>query len=165
MVKEIPLSKGLVALVDDEDYERIAVYKWSAHWLPTARTFVAQRHESGSSRVPMMHREILNAPPGIDVDHKDHNGLNNQRSNIRLCSNTQNQANKRKSLGKSSRFKGVSWNNKHRQWYAYIKDGDRLMHLGHFIDEIEAATVYDAKAREVFGEFALTNFAEEVGFG
>jgi hypothetical protein len=105
-----------------------------------------------------MHRFLLNAPAGVLVDHRDCNGLNNRKANLRLCTNKENTRNSRPYLKGSSRFKGVCWGKKAKKYIAQITvDGKRYL-LGYFHDEIEAAVVYDIKAMELFGEFAYLNF-------
>ncbi len=104
-----------------------------------------------------MHRQIMNAPPGMDVDHQDHNTLNNQRANLRVCTRTQNNANSRKRNGCTSRFKGVYWYRERKRWLVQITTAGRTNTLGYFEDEVEAACAYNAAALEQFKEFALLN--------
>jgi hypothetical protein len=101
----------------------------------------------------------MDAQPGEYIDHKDHDGLNNQRSNLRRCTNAQNCANQR-SRGGSSRFKGVSWSKKFKVWVAMTHFDYGGQFQGHFHDEEAAARAYDAAARVRYGEFAMTNFPE-----
>jgi hypothetical protein len=110
----------------------------------------------------LMHRAVMNAKKGELVDHKDGNGLNNQKSNLRLCTNRQNLANSQKARGKS-RFKGVYWNTARGKWQAQIGAGFRngklaVEYLGRFENEEEAARAYDRRAFELHGEFAVLNF-------
>jgi hypothetical protein len=107
-----------------------------------------------------MHRIVVNAPPGMEVDHIDGNRLNNTRANLRICSRGQNQQN-RKRTQNSSRFKGVSWFMRHGLWSAYIKKCGKKIHLGYFVEEKEAALTYDAAARLLFGAYALFNLPGE----
>jgi len=92
----------------------------------------------------------------VQVDHIDHNPLNNCRSNLRVVTNAQNQMNSRKRVGCSSKYKGVS--NRYNKWRVYIKLNGESIYLGSYNDEIEAAKVYDKKAKELFGEYASLNF-------
>lgn len=160
-MKEIPLTRGMVALVDDADYEALAANKWYSGHVPGKNTCYARRDAGGrKSRVRLaMHRVILGAGPNDLVDHVNGNGLDNRRVNLRLASNAQNRANtpKRK-LDASSRYKGVSWNKARGLWRADIRVGDRQRTLGYFASEEEAARVYDAEAQKAWGEFALCNF-------
>ena len=106
-----------------------------------------------------LHRAILNPPKEKIIDHIDHNGLNNKRSNLRICTMAQNAANRRKVKG-SSNFKGVSWHKRHQMWQAKIQRG-KWSHLGYFNDELEAAKAYDKAAKDLWGEFAKLNFEND----
>ena len=152
--KLIPLTQGKFAIIDAEDYDRLCKHKW--HLCKNNRTEYAARY-SGPKRV-FMHRLLLNAPPHLLVDHRDCNGLNNRKPNLRLCTNKENSRNSRPYLNCSSRFKGVSFRKTRKKYTATIhKDGKRYP-LGYFADEIEAAVTYDIKAMELFGDFAYLNF-------
>ena len=107
-----------------------------------------------------MHRLILNAPQNKLVDHVDGNGLNNRKTNLRLCNYTQNAWNRRPAAGGHSKYKGVTWNNNSKGWYVRICKDYKSIYLGCFDNEIEAALAYDHKAEELFGEFAYLNFPE-----
>lgn len=150
-MKEITLSKGYVAFVDDEDFEYLNQWKWYVYIDRIYRYAVRKEYESGK-RIKM-HRIILNAPDNLFVDHIDHNGLNNQKNNIRLCNNTQNQWNMK---GRRNGLKGVTIEN--NRFRAAIKYQGKTIHLGNFKTEIEAGKAYDNKAKELFGEFAMLNF-------
>lgn len=97
----IPLTQGKFAIVDAEDYDRLAQYKWFA--VKSRKTFYAQRFGGGT--IVCMHREIMRAPKGMVCDHKNHNGLDNRNSNLRLCTNAQNLYNKMPKKGCASRYK------------------------------------------------------------
>jgi hypothetical protein len=143
-----------VSLVDDEDYDRmVAVGSWSAD--TSSHTTYAQN--SSDNRTSRMHRIILDAQPGQDVDHINHNGLDNRKANLRLCSRSQNLANQR-GRGGASRFKGVWWDKVHRCWQAQVGK----LHLGLFKSEEDAARAYDAAAVDRWGEFAWTNFPTDI---
>jgi hypothetical protein len=107
-----------------------------------------------------MHRVITNAPAGKVVDHIDRNGLNNRRCNLRICSAADNSRNSVKK-GKSSRYKGVSWNKKNKKWFSSIKYNRKFLHIGYFENEIAAAKAYDKMAHKLFGQFAYLNFPKE----
>jgi len=152
---EIPLTQGYVALVDDADAPRVlAAGSWWSH------KGVHRRYARGSvgGKATLMHRLVLDAPQGVGVDHINGNGLDNRRENLRFCDHSLNAANMRKRAPHSSRFKGVSWHSKAGKWEAYIKREGRKTYLGCYVTEAEAARVYDAAAREYFGEFARPNF-------
>lgn len=159
-MKEIPLTKGCVALVDDEDFEWLSQWKWYAHRGCGSGPW-AERNSSpkdnGKRSPVLMHRQIMNAPLDRDVDHRDHCMLNNQKANLRVCTTAQNMANSRKSKGCSSRFKGVCWAKGHKKWRARIGVDGRLKHLGYFDEEVEAALAYNKEAIKTWKEFALPN--------
>ena len=165
-MKTIPLSKSYVALVDDSDYEQVSQYKWYAIedrrkdgslWNVYAGRKV--RKPDGAQTTQLLHRFIMNvSDPKIQVDHRDSDGLNNQRENLRLATHVQNQGNARKRANASSKFKGVHWRKRFKKWIAQIQIDGKRKHLGYFFSEIEAALAYDAAAREYFGEFCLCNF-------
>ena len=158
-MKTIPLSQGLVAKVDDDDFDRVAMNKWSA--TRHRKIVYAQRkirNPSGRSTSLLLHRFIMNVVnPKIFVDHADHDGLNCQKSNLRLCVHGENDGNRRKKNG-TSRYKGVSWDSNRSLWRAQITIRGKVRYLGRFDSEEDAATLYDAAARSAFGEFALCNF-------
>lgn len=155
MTKEIVLSQGMVALVDDDDYEWLNSMKWHAH--RDGHTCYA-RHaywENGACKTVKMHRVIMGAPQGKEIDHMNGNGLDNRKSNLRICSTAENQHNGRKWQQTSSRYKGVSrWKNK---WRARLKSAGKEIYLGTFDTEEEAAKAYDEGALRVFGPFAYVN--------
>jgi hypothetical protein len=153
-MKEIPLTQGKVALVDDEDFEAVSAVKWYAQ---QSRVWYAAHKRD---RLVYMHRMILTAPPGMQVDHINGNGLDNRRSNLRLCSNSQNHANLRKRPETSSRFKGVYWNKARRKWHAQIKVNQCTFYLGLFESEEAAGAAYDRAAAEHFGVFSRLNDIE-----
>jgi hypothetical protein len=107
-----------------------------------------------------MHRQIMGSPRCC-VDHKDGNGLNNQRSNLRCCTTSQNNRNSKIYRTNTSGFRGVVWSKKMNRWVAQIRVGGKSFYLGSYCTKNEAARVYDAKAKEVAGEFARLNCLEE----
>lgn len=149
----IPLTRGLVALVDDEDYERVAAFgSWSGARYSRSGLFYASRASSGTTIY--MHRFILSASKGEEVDHRNHDGLDNRRSNLRLATKSQNHGNERKTdLPTTSRFKGVSASLK-KGWRAQIMVNGLNRHIGYFVSENDAAAAYAEAARAAFGEFA-----------
>lgn len=160
-MKEIALTRGLVTVVDDEDFVALSVYKWYAK--KRDHLYYAARNETlpdGRRRTILMHIAILGV---VGVDHADGNGLNNRRYNLRPCNQAQNQGNRRKigTRNCSSKFKGVSWNVRLQKWAAYIRKNYKRIHLGFFSDESEAALAYDAAARKHFGEYAKLNFGDK----
>lgn len=158
MVREIPLTRGQVALVDDEDFERLNQFKW--HVDPARdHTFYACRETPRPDSVKVyMHREILQVEPTSQVDHVDLNGLNNLRSNLRPATIAQNNRNVGLLKNNTSGFKGVSWETRSKRWKAAIAVDRRKKYLGLFRSPEDAAQAYDAAARTLFGEFARFNF-------
>lgn len=153
-MKQIKLSRGLIALVDDEDFEYLSQWKWSAH--KGGNTFYATRTiwKGSIQNKVRMHRLILNTPKGMQVDHIDHNGLNNQKHNIRNCNVQQNHFNVRSVS--TTGYHGVYYDKKYIK--ACIQYNGKGIHIGNFKREIDAARAYDQKAKELFGDFAYLNF-------
>jgi len=159
-MREIPLTKGQVAIVDDEDYESLARLKWQAHHAGGRGGYYACHsfNQGGKVRSLWMHLVILDAPEGTEGDHINHNTLDNRRHNLRLATTRQNHQNMRKALRpSSSRYKGVGWRPSRRKWHARILANGRRLHLGYFRTEHEAATAYNKAALHHFGEFACLN--------
>jgi len=157
-MKEITLTRGKIALVDDDDFEWLNQWKWYAMW--NGRHWYAVRGAysvDGKYHTILMHRVITDAQPSQQVDHKDTNSLNNRRANLRLCTQSQNSANAKKRAGCSSQYKGVHWNKQHSKWQVYVKAHGKQIHLGLFDDEVEAGLAYNDAATEHFGEFARLN--------
>ena len=108
------------------------------------------------------HHLLLPKKPGFEIDHKDGNPSNNNPSNLRYSTHSQNMQNQRKQNRiTSSKYKGVSWSKQHSKWKSYIKHNGKLIYLGYSKTEFEAAKKYDRKARELFGEFSKCNFAAD----
>jgi hypothetical protein len=159
----IPLTQGVVALVDADMVPVLAENLWFA--VRDQRAWYAVRTiRAGGRQTVYMHREIMDAPPDLEVDHERHRPLadkviDNRRENLRICTTQQNQCNRRPQCGGTSAFKGVRWHKRDRKWHARIQVDGKTKHLGNFTDEIAAAAAYDAAALKHFGEFALTNAA------
>lgn len=158
-MKEIILAKGEIALVDDEDFDRlVAMGKWRtlkgyAILIKHVTTLDGRRTTSGIR----MHRVIMNTPKGMCTDHIDGNPLNNQKSNLRICTVLENARNKGKMRDNTSGYKGVCWHKRDQKWTAQIKAGAGILHLGYFTDKIEAAKAYNVAATLLHGEFARLN--------
>lgn len=153
---EIPLSRGMVALVDDADVALVSGRKW--HAVPSRTTvYAAHTTYPPPRRIESMHRVILGlGPRHPEVDHINGNGLDNRRANLRQAEHRQNMGNMRPRSGGSSRYKGVCQKPNGR-WQAYITVDGKRRHLGYYADETAAAVAYDQAARAAFGEFARTN--------
>jgi hypothetical protein len=156
-MKIIALSRGMEARVDDADYPSLARHKWSAR--PTGRhtkTYYAYRISTDGTI--LMHRFIMGLGPHDKekVDHRDNDGLNNQRDNLRVATNSQNGANRRPNRNAASRYKGVI--RRGNRWRARITIDQKQRIIGNFDTDELAARAYDEEARRLFGEFARTNF-------
>lgn len=147
----VPLTRGLVTLIDASDADAVLQYSWCA--APRNHTHYGQAR-IGQVGV-YLHRFIMQPPLAFVVDHVDGDGLNNRRNNLRVCTVGQNCYNLRTQRGGTSRFRGVYWSR--GAWRAQIRDG-RQIYLGTFTTEREAAEAHDAAARERFGEYATSNF-------
>jgi len=157
-MKTIALTQGKFALVDDVDFERLSQFKWFA-WEQEG-VFYALRNSRVGERpkrtIIRMHREIFNCAPTEDIDHKDGNGLNNQRWNLRISTNGGNNQNARKRRDNTVGLKGVYFHKQHRKFGAQIQSRGERVHLGLFKTPEEAHAAYCAAAAELHGEFART---------
>lgn len=155
-MRQIPLSRGQYAIVDDADYKAVrAAGPWYAK--PCWSGFYAMRTRGG--RTVYLHR-FLAGEDAATVDHINGNGLDNRRGNLRSATVSENSRNRPAKRGNASGFKGVS---RHRsKWKATIAVAGRNIHLGTYADPAHAARVYDAAAREHYGEFAVFNFPKEM---
>lgn len=152
----IELTQKKVALVDDIDYEWLCQWKWRASQNNSGKQIWYA--VTGDKKRIFMHRLIMGTPNGMEVDHRDGDGLNNQRFNLRNCTRSQNARNQRMPTTNKSGYKGVSWHKATGKWQSGIKLQSRIIYLGCFDDPVVAAQTYDAKAIELFGEFASLNF-------
>lgn len=158
----IPLTKGYVALVDDRDYDRCAAHKWCAMVQPWGVYASRKDWTGGKPKTVLMHRFVISAPQGLKVDHRDGDGLNNRRGNLRLATTAQNGANRRKQRTSSSPYRGVTLVKKTGHWLASIRVEGVLHRLGTFPDADSAARAYDAAALRLCGEFARLNLGESL---
>jgi hypothetical protein len=157
-MKHIPLTKGYVTLVDDDDFDELSKHKWCVCVVKPGRPYAYRRCPITRKNIAM-HRQILKAPDGFDVDHKNRNTLDNQRSNIRIATRAQNRANTGPNQNSKTGYKGVRYVRAatKRPFIAFIRNGN-YRHIGSFADPAEAARAYDAEARKLWGEFAFQNF-------
>ena len=162
-MKIIKLLHNKETVVDDD------VYEWASkiplHVNDWGYVIYNWRKPNNKRTKKALHRVIINAPPGIQVDHIDGNTLNNLRSNLRLCDSTGNNRNSRhqksrKGVPTSSKYKGVSFDGK--KWVARIQINGKNTYLGRFINEIDAAKKYDEYAIKYYEEFAKPNFIKEI---
>ena len=160
--RRIPLTQGLFAIVDPEDYAALARYKW--HATRGRTTFYAQRKVwdpvARKEVTIKMHREILPVADGLVVDHISRNGLDNRKANLRSATPAQNTCNRARAgrTGGHSAYRGVTRHKGMDQWFARIGVNGRTIPLGYFDDEIDAALAYDNAARRHHGPFATLNF-------
>lgn len=152
-MKKIKLTRNKFAIVDDKDYPILSASKWYC-----TNAGYAQRDLYSERKKILMHRFILGAGSGESVDHINGNKLDNRRLNLRLCSQSNNCKNLSCSRkNNSSGYKGVSLNKKYKKWEAYITNNYKRVFLGYFDTKKEAGLAYNAKALELYGEFANLN--------
>ncbi len=181
-MKEVLLTKGQKCLVDDEDYDVVSRHKWKAVWCTdryyAGRTVKSPSESDGISKggILLMHRFIMGAKKGQEIDHRNNNSLDNRRENLRFCTSSQNRANCMGPNGEvkyrpgRSKYKGVYWNKEKQKWQAQIGNSAGLkgrlktIYLGRFDSEEEAALAYNKKALELRGaEWARLNVVPEKG--
>jgi hypothetical protein len=165
MVKMTTVN-GVEFEIDEEDVERVSTYRWYESKSDRKKAYIftaiSTRLSVGrwKNRTVYLHRFLIDAPRGLSVDHKDNDTMNNQKSNLRLATQSQQNQNTKKlnPSTASSRFKGVSFNKKRNVWEVYVHDKRKKIVIGYFQNEEEAARAYDNAARSRYGEFASTNF-------
>jgi len=161
--RKIPLTEGKFTIVDPADFYRLN----SFYWLTCGKNdnlYAARliRTPTGRLNTILMHKEILDAPPGLLVDHRNTDPLDNRRANLRLATHSQNSCNSRRDKSNTySRFRGVSFSKRKQKWFAAIRANGRKLWLGYFDDEFDAARAYDMAARKYHGQFATLNFPIE----
>lgn len=155
-MKRIQLTQGKFALIDDEDFEWLNQWKWFANKIRHTWYAGRNRHKSevlGPSTI-YMHRELCS---GDMVDHRDRNGLNNRKSNLRNCSNQQNVYNSKIRSDNTSGLRGVCWDQQSGKWRASIRVTGKLVYLGSFSNKSKAAKIYNEAALKYQGSFAHLN--------
>jgi hypothetical protein len=153
--REIPLTQGYVALIDEDDYADASRFTWSAVKRDDGRCYAQRniRTPDGRRTTERLHQYLL---PGVErVDHKNGDGLDNRRANLRPATNAENGQNRRGlDARNTSGYRGVSWDRRAAKWQARIALNGRRSHLGYFTDPVEAARAFDEAAVRLFGEFA-----------
>jgi len=160
--RRIYLGEGKWVILDQQDYCRLSGFKWYVNG--NGVNFYAFRNMvvgPGLTRMKSMHRDIMNAPKGILVDHRNHDTLDNRSSNLRLATHSQNTCNRRKKKNGSSQFLGVYFNKEKSTWDSQIMHNGKKIWVGRFQTQIDAARAYDEAARKYHGEFARLNFPLE----
>jgi len=148
-MKLIPLTQGFVTFVDDEDFDYLSQFNWFYVNGYAGRRF----WDHGKKGLLYMHRVILNSPKGMDTDHINRYGLDNRRSNLRICTRSQNLANRSLHRNNSSGRRGVFWSKQDSKWMARVKFNKRSYFVGSFDNIDDAARAYEVKAQELFGDF------------
>ena len=146
------------ALVDDEDFEKLNKHKWYA--TKGTNTLYARRAvptTTSGQRTVSMHRVIMQTPKGMDTDHIDGDGLNNQKENLRVCIRSENLMNQSRSRNNTSGYKGVNWNKRDKKWISQIKVKGKQVHLGCFSEKEEAYKAYCEASKRYHGEFGNVN--------
>ena len=151
----ISIGAGLEAVVDSSDYRSVAPFRWGVLKRGTNTYAHSQGLPGDPFRRVLLHRFIF-GPCSADVEHRDRNGLNCRRGNLRAATRSQNNANRAK-FGGSSRFKGVCWDRIRKRWKARIKVNKKIIYLGCFVYEFDAAQAYNFSAEEHFREFSRLN--------
>ena len=151
-MKEIKLSNGMVTMVDDENYEHLNKFKW--HSQKGRYTYYVIRHGNKENTTIRMHREIMNPQKKMEIDHIDHNGLNNQKYNLRICTRSENHMNE----DHKGKLKGSYYERKYGLFKSRITHNGKDIFLGYYKTRIEAAVAYDRAALKYFGEYANLNF-------
>lgn len=160
-MKKIELTQDQVTWVDDWNFEELNQYKWYAKWDESTKGYYAARNESmglGKRTTIRMHAQIMKTPKGMRTDHINGNTLFNLESNLRICNASENNRNRGRTINNKSGYKGVSWHKHTRKFQSQIRHDGKVIYLGYFDNPIDAAVVYDAKAKELHGEFARVNF-------
>lgn len=161
LVKEIPLTKDKMAIVDAEDYDNLMQWKWVASCEGKYAARRIRLSEKSEHQQISMHRQIMGNPKGKHIDHINGNTLDNRKCNLRICTNLENCRNRKKQKNATtSQYKGVSFARhlKTKRWNAQVKVNYKSINLGYFLTELEAAQAYDKAAKKHFGEFARVNF-------
>jgi hypothetical protein len=153
-VAYVPLTQGLVAVIDASDVALVRGMKWAAVLQYRVHYAVTSVLDGGKRRILPMHRLLMGQPKGKGIDHIDSNGLNNRKANLRVASVSENARNTGRKASNSSGVKGVSWRADRQKWQVHIRvDGKRLS-LGHYTELADAAAAYAEAATKFHGEFA-----------
>jgi hypothetical protein len=154
-MKKIPLSKGQIVLVDDENYPSVSVFNWhiGSHGYAVRVKYAKKEDGSKTCKSILMHRVIMDAPSGMFVDHINGNKLDNRRANLRICTQGENARNRGKQCNNASGCKGVTWYARTSKWRASIVLNKKHIHLGYFELLSDASRAYENAAEKYHGEF------------
>lgn len=152
-MRRIPLTQGKYAIVDNEDFTKLSKYSWHYN-KGYARCAISQ---DGKQKIERMHSFLMKTPKGMDTDHINGNKLDNRKSNLRICTRSQNKINQGLSRNNTSGFIGVHWHRPLKKWRAQISILNKKKHIGVFKTKEEAAKAYNDVAYKNFGEFARLN--------
>jgi hypothetical protein len=152
-VAYVPLTKGYEAIIDAADVPLVEGFNWCSHVKPRAVYAVRTDFSGPAQRTVRLHRTIMGEPDGFEVDHRDGDGLNNRRTNLRIATSSQNKHNQRLNTRNSSGFKGVSWFTRLRKWQARIAVNGKAVYLGSYRCSTAAHFAYAKASRELHGEY------------
>jgi len=157
-MKLIPLTQGYFTKVDNDDFNKFAIYRWFS--IKSRNGIRPSRQISVNGKIIQIQlsRAIMKFPENMQVDHINGDTLDNRKCNLRICTPSENSHNRKKSAFNTSGYKGVSWDKRNKKWRVMISCNNKQYYLGLFIDKIKAAKKYDIKAKELHKEFANLNF-------
>lgn len=147
--------------IDGEDFDKIKNYTWCIANFSKRFYIVSDLCNKGNRKKILLHRLIMNCPDGMVVDHINHNGLDNRKENLRICTNQENLYNQRKKEGKTSKYKGVSFFKRDNNWTVRIRINGKSKNLGYFLNEEDAAEVYNQAALKYYGKYAFLNVVKK----
>lgn len=167
-MKKIPLTQGKFALVNDEDYDYLDQWKWCADKAHSRNVYYARRMAKieGRFRGLQMHVQIMSPPKGMMVDHRNGDGLDNRRENLRICTHRQNNLNRIAVRGSSSKYLNVRLRSDTNKWEAgvRIRANGKRKNLGSFETELEAGIIANIAMRKYYGEFARPNKLTKISY-
>ncbi len=157
---EVMSTKGESIQIDEEDFPKVSARRWYVVQPDGKKSYAMSRGRDG--KTVYLHRLVMDVGPGEEIDHKNGDGLDNRKHNLRIATRQQNCANTPPQPSNTSGFKGVYWRKERRSWVALIQVNRRQRYIGSFRSKEDAARAYDRVAHDVFGEFAYLNFPDPV---
>lgn len=158
MAKEIQLNQGIITIVDDDDFEYLNQWKW--YLLKSHTNYYAIRTSKPENKLIQLHRVVIKAKEGEFVDHINGDKLDNRKINLRICTRSQNAQNRKTNKLNKSGYNGVSWCIKNKKWVAQIQYENKKIHIGYYINAIDAAKAFNEAAQKYHGEFAKLNILD-----